>query len=40
MFLTPRTKSILAQVEGNREKHEREREERERQTREALERAQ
>jgi len=39
LFLTPRTKEILKQVEGNREKHEAERAERDRKTREALERA-
>jgi hypothetical protein len=40
LFLTPRTKEILGQIENNREKHEAERRERERITREALERAQ
>lgn len=40
LFLTPRTKQILQQVEGNKAKHDRERKEREQEMKEALERAQ
>ena len=40
LFLTPRTKQILQQVEGNKAKHEQERKAREQEMKEALEKAQ